>query len=114
MKDPNVFKLVWKQGGTVINTTDVQRKDNLVKEGNTKVIRFPELAQKIEQEWKSTGSHREGSDKKFDQAVLHCDNDTPYVYIVGVIDAIYKAKRDYTVGGKAEKVPAFNVTFAVN
>jgi hypothetical protein len=46
--------------------------------------------------------------------VLHCDNDTPYVYIVGVIDAIYKAKRDYTVGGKAEKVPAFNVTFAVN
>ncbi len=114
MNDPNSFKLVWKQGGTVINTTDVPRKDNLVKEGFTKVVRFPELADKIEQEWKTTGTHREGSDKKFDQAVLHADNETQYVYLVGVIDAIYKAKREYTVGGKAEKVPAFNVTFAVN
>jgi biopolymer transport protein ExbD len=114
MNDPNNFKLVWKQGGTVVNTTDVPRKDNVQKEGSTKVVRYPELAAKIEAEWKTTGTHREGSDKKFDQAVLHTDNETQYVYLVGAIDAIYKAKRDYTVGGKAEKVPAFNVTFAVN
>jgi len=30
------------------------------------------------------------------------------------IDAIYQAHRPYNVGGKAEQVPAFNVTFAVN
>ena len=60
------------------------------------------------------GSHRAGTDKKFDQAILHTDNETQYVYLVGVIDAIYHPKRDYEVNHKAEKMPAFNVTFSVN
>jgi biopolymer transport protein ExbD len=114
MRQPEKFVLVWKQAGTVISTVDVPRKDNLqVKEGK-KSIRFPELAAKIESEWKTVGTHREGSDKKFDQAVLHTDNETAYVYLIGVIDAIYQAHRPYNVGGKTEQVPAFNVTFAVN
>jgi biopolymer transport protein ExbD len=114
MRQPEKFVLVWKQAGTVISTVDVPRKDNLqVKEGK-KSIRFPELAAKIESEWKTVGTHREGSDKKFDQAVLHTDNETAYVYLIGVIDAIYQAHRPYQVGGKVEQVPAFNVTFAVN
>ncbi|WP_146651176.1 ExbD/TolR family protein [Labilithrix luteola] len=114
MRSPDKFVLIWKQGGTVVSTVDVPRKDNLVVRGGAKSIKYPELAQKIEQEWKSVGGHRDASDKKFDQAVLHTDNETPYVYLIGVIDAIYAPHRAFSAGGKTEQVPAFNVTFAVN
>ena len=114
MRAPDKFTLIWKQSGTVISTVDVPRKDNLVVKDNKKFIRFPELAQKIQAEWTTVGQHRDASDKKFDQAVLHTDNETQYVYLIGVIDAIYQAHRPYNIGGKTEQVPSFNVTFAVN
>jgi biopolymer transport protein ExbD len=114
MKSAEKFVLIWKQGGQVVSTVDVPRKDNMQVENGAKAIRFPDLAAKIESEWKATGQHRDGTDKKFDQAILHTDNETPYVYLVGVIDAIYHAKRPFNVGGKSELMPAFNVTFAVN
>ena len=106
--------LIWKQGGTVVSTVDVARKDNITEQNGKKLVRYPDLAAKIAEEWKSTGSHRDGSDKKFDQAVLHTDNETPYFSLIGVIDAIYAPQRPYSVGGKEELLPAFNVTFAVN
>jgi len=34
--------------------------------------------------------------------------------LIGVIDAIYAAHRPFNLAGKAEQVPSFNVTFAVN
>ena len=34
--------------------------------------------------------------------------------VIGVIDAIYQPHRPFSVGGRSEQVPAFNVTFAVN
>ena len=104
--------LVWKEGNTVVNTIDVARK--AVPTGSNGDIRFPDLAKKIEEEWTANGAHRDGSDKKFDQAILHTDNKTPFVDVIAVIDAIYTPKRDFDVGGKSEKVPSFNVTFAVN
>jgi biopolymer transport protein ExbD len=115
MRQPDHFTLIWKQGGTIVTQFEVPRKDDAVKSSNgAKQIRYPELAAKIDSEWKTVGQHRDPSDKKFDQAILHTDNDTPYVNIIAVIDAIYQPQRDYNVGGKSEKLPAFNVTFAVN
>lgn len=118
MRQPDKFVLIWKQGGTPISTIDVPRDDKkaTVVEGSqaVRVVRYPELAAKIESEWKTSGSHRDASDKKFDQAVLHTDNDTPYANIIGVIDAVYQAHRPLTVGNKTEQMPAFNVTFSVN
>jgi biopolymer transport protein ExbD len=114
MKSTEKFTLVWKQGATVVDTIDVPRKDDMKVDHGAKVIRFPELAAKIQEEWKAKASHREASDKKLDQAILHTDNETPYVFIVGVIDAIYQSRRPLTVGSKQELVPAFNVTFSVN
>jgi len=114
MRSTEKFVLIWKQGGTVVSTVDVPRKDEVVTEGTTKVVRYPDLASKIEQEWKTVGQHRDASDKKFDQAVLHTDNETPYGNIIGVIDALYQAKRPFNMGRKTENVPAFNVTFSVN
>jgi hypothetical protein len=119
MRQPDKFVLIWKQAGTVISTIDVPRRDDIKTVPQTggppkKLVRYPDLAAKIESEWKTVGQHRDGSDKKFDQAVLHTDNETAYFFLIGVIDAIYAAKRPYNLSGKAEQVPSFNVTFAVN
>jgi biopolymer transport protein ExbD len=115
MNDKEKFVLVWKQGSSVVTSIDVPRRDDSMRnEGGKKMIQYRELAEKIESEWKTNGSHRDGADKKFDQAILHTDNETAYVYVIGVIDAIYGPQRNYVVGTKTEQVPAFNVTFAVN
>jgi biopolymer transport protein ExbD len=106
------FTLIWKQGPTVINSIDVPRHSIEVNEGNIQTIRYPDLASKIESEWKSSGSHRDANDKKMDQAVLHTDNKTVFKEIVAVIDAIYTPKREY--GSSSKPIPAFNVTFSVN
>jgi biopolymer transport protein ExbD len=114
MRSTDKFVLIWKQAGTVISTLDVPRKDVIDKQGNVKVVRFPDLAAKVESEWKTVGTHRDPTDKKFDQAILHTDNETPYGAIIGVIDAVYQVHRPYSAGGKTENVPAFNMTFSVN
>lgn len=116
MRSSEKFVLVWKQGATVVSSVDVPRKDEVETEKNSKVrvVRYPALAEKIAAEWKSVGQHRDPTDKKFDQAVLHTDNETPYSNIIGVIDAIYQPKRPFNTGKKTEQMPAFNVTFSVN
>ena len=112
MRGDRKFQLIWKEGNTVVNTIDLDKKQ--VPIGEKGDYRYPELAKKISEEWNSNGAHRAPTDTKLDQAVLHTDNSTPFSDIVAVIDAIYTPKRDFTFGGKTEKVPSFNVTFSVN
>jgi biopolymer transport protein ExbD len=112
MRGERKFQLVWKEGSTVINTIDVERKP--VQVGNEGDIQFPDLAKKVEEEWKQNGAHRGATDRKFDRAVLHCDNSTPFQDVIAVIDAIYTPKREFSAGGETERVPSFNVTFAIN
>ena len=114
MRDEDKFVLVWKQGATTVDSIDVPRKDVTTQAGPVTVVRFPDLAEKIESEWKAKGQHSNPSDRKLDQAILHTDNKTEFKYIIGVIDAVYSTHRDLTLGSKTEKVPAFNITFAVN
>ena len=111
VKTEDRFKLVWKEGNTVINEIDVTSKKNQVADEE---YSFPDLAKKISEEWTSNGSHRNATDLKRDQAVLHTENTTPFKDIIAVIDAIYTPQRDLTLGGSSAKIPAFNVTFAVN
>jgi len=112
MRGERKFQLVWKEGSTVVNTIDVERKK--VPKGTNEDFTYPDLANKIRDEWTQNGSHRASSDKKFDQAVLHTDNSTPFADVIAVIDAIYTPQRDFSFAGKTEKIPSFNVTFAVN
>jgi biopolymer transport protein ExbD len=112
MRGEQKFQLVWKEGNTVINTIDIERKKVPVGDGGD--ITYPDLAKKIGEEWNANGAHRAATDNKFDQAVLHTDTSTPFLEVIAVIDSIYQPKRDWNIGGKSEKVPAFNVTFAVN
>jgi biopolymer transport protein ExbD len=114
MQAEDKFVLVWKQGSTTVDSIDVPRKDVISAQGATEVVRFPDLAAKIESEWKAKGQHSNPSDRKLDQAILHTDNKTEFKYIIGVIDAVYAVHRDMNIGPKLEKMPAFNITFAVN
>ena len=114
MQAEDKFVLVWKQGNTTVDSIDVPRKDVVTQQGPVEVVRFPDLAAKVESEWRAKGQHSNPSDKKLDQAILHTDNKTEFKYIIGVIDAIYQVHRDLQLGGKTEKLPAFNITFAVN
>jgi biopolymer transport protein ExbD len=112
MRGDKKFQLVWKEGNTVVNTIDIDKKQ--VPLGGKGDYAYPDLAKKISEEWNTNGSHRAGTDNKLDQAVLHSDNSTPFSDVVAVIDAIYTPKRDWNGGGKTLKIPSFNVTFAVN
>jgi biopolymer transport protein ExbD len=114
MRDEDKFVLVWKQGSTTVDSIDVPRKDVVTQAGAVEVVRFPDLAEKVETEWKAKGQHSNPTDRKLDQAILHTDNKTEFKYIIGVIDAIYAPQREITYGAKTDKYPSFNITFAVN
>jgi biopolymer transport protein ExbD len=114
MTSEDKFVLVWKQGATTVDSIDVPRKDDVTMQGSVEVVRYPDLAAKIESEWKAKGQHSNPTDRKLDQAILHTDNKTEFKYIIGVIDAVYQTHREIQNGPKTEKLPAFNITFAVN
>jgi len=114
MRSPDKFVLQWKLSGSIVDTIEVPRHDVVSMEGTTRVVRFPELADKIAAEWKKVGAHRDATDPRFDQAILHTDGETPYASIVGAMDAIYQVHRPLQQGKRKDDVPAFNMTFSVN
>jgi biopolymer transport protein ExbD len=114
MKSEGRFALVWKEGPAVLSSTEVSAHEVVVKEGSVRVVRYPELAEKVQAEWDRVGEHRAPSDPTFDRAVLHTSNDTPYASIVGVMDAVSAPHRPRAVGAKIESVPAFDLVFSVN
>jgi len=105
------FSLVWKQGDTVVASTDVERRAEKLPDGS---VRYPDLEAKLASEGKAQGAHRSATDPKSDQAVLHTQNSTEFGELVAVVDALHAQKRELTVGGATQRVPAFAVTFAAN
>lgn len=102
------FKLIWKAGATVAQETSVERP----KQAGTE-LRYEELAKKIAEQWNQKGLHKDKSDKKQDQAVLHVDNKLPFKEVVAVLDAIYDCPREMLVDNEVKKFPCFNMTFSV-
>ena len=107
--DPDKFVLAWKQGRTVLRSTDVPRESK--KAG---AVAFPALAAKVSEEWKASGSHREATDRTFDRAVVHAANEMPYSELIAVMDAVARSKRSVSTGGKLLETTAFDVTFATD
>jgi biopolymer transport protein ExbD len=108
----NEFGLVWKQGATVVSEVKVPKTPVEIKDGDRVIVRFPDLAKKIEQEWQTNGGHRDPSDKKLDQCILHSDNRAPFREIIAVLDALYHPKREMRLP-EVKQVPVFNMTFSV-
>jgi biopolymer transport protein ExbD len=114
MRDPTKFLLTWRQGSSVVATSEAMRDERVQVLGRARVVRYPGLAEKLRQEWSASGLHRDPADRAMDRIVLHTDDATPYPSIVGAMDAVHGVSRRVNVGGKTESVPSFNVTFAIN
>ena len=109
------FGLVWKQGATVVSEVKVPKTPVEIDSGTgSKIVRYPDLAKKIEDEWKQQGGHRDPSDKKLDQCILHSDNRTPFKEIVAVLDALYRPKREMKLCAETKQIHVFNMTFSVH
>jgi len=102
------FGLVWKQGATVVSEVRVPKSSS----DGQDIVRYPDLAKRIETEWQANANHRDPSDKKLDQAILHADNRAPFKEVVAVLDALYATRRVVKLEGGDKEVSAFNMTFA--
>ena len=68
-------------------------------------ITFPELAAAIQSEWAQRGAHRSATDARRDRAALHTDNQTPFVRLIGLMDALSAPQRELQVGGHNQRIP---------
>jgi hypothetical protein len=108
----NEFGLVWKQGATVVSEVKLPKTPVEIKDGDRMIVRYPDLAKKIQTEWDQNGGHKDPSDKKLDQCILHSDNRAPFREIIAVLDAVYAPKREMKLP-EPKQVPVFNMTFSV-
>src|ERR1700685_1680542 len=51
MRARDKFALVWNEAGPVIGTSEVPRKGVVSTEGSVRVVRYPDLAEKVASEW---------------------------------------------------------------
>lgn len=92
-------QLVWKVGSRIEDTLDVTTG---------------KLGEELAEQWQSRGGHQSVSDRSFDQLVLHASNELTLDDAVRLLDAVQLTKRDFAVGARVVRVPAFQVTFSVN
>lgn len=104
----NLFELAWRDGSTVLSTSEAPRKVSAADPP-----RYPELANALASEWSQHGVHRSPSDPASDRVVLHTPNSLPFADVVAVMDAIGATKRSGTAA-TSDAPPAFAVSFAVN
>lgn len=107
------FQMVWKSGATTLTETRIPRTPVNVEGGGTTIVRYPDLAKAVEDEWKRFGEHQKPEDRQPDRAVIHTADSLPFREIAAVLDAINAPKRDFAASGAVTKLPAFATTFAV-
>ena len=109
MKDQTRFVLTWRRGSETLDRLEVPRSQT--------GTRYPELASKIAETWKTSGDHRAPEDRVRDRAVLHTDDTASYSDLVAVMDAIRSVERSPAsssrIGGGLPE-PAFDLVFSMN
>jgi hypothetical protein len=112
--EDNAFRLSWKQAGTVLSEVTIPKNSVAGQGVRDASVRYPDLAQRIVDEWNQGGTHRDRSDRKVDNAIVHTDNRTPFAEVAAVLDAIATPKRDLTMAdGHVAKIAALNPVFSV-
>lgn len=108
------FRLAWKDGARTIGAVeDVPRHDVVSRDGETRVVRYPELGERMRAAWQGEGAHRAATDPAKDRVVLHVDDETSYAELVGAMDAIAAVKKGAKKGSnEREDANAFELTFA--
>lgn len=104
----HVFHLTWQSGATVLVSSDVPLEPvELARAGR----RYPKLAQFLDRDWRTNGSHRDPADPALDEAVLHVRNSAEYADVVAVLDALRAPQRAYP---GAKQASVFAVSFAAD
>lgn len=101
---PKAFTLAWKQERTTISEVVIERRDG--------ARQYPGLQAAIVKQYEQHGQHTDPADAGFDQAILHTPDMMPFGEMVGVMDAVYTAKREVRWDGGKHVVPAFRVALA--
>ncbi len=116
MKDETHFTLSWRRGKETLDRFDVPRSPVTSASANGKEtsVRYPELAAKIGEAWKTSGDHRAPDDHARDRAVLHSGDAASYADLVAVMDAIRSVDRPLNEGSHATRAPAFDLVFSMN
>ena len=114
MQSEDKFVLVWKQGSTTVDSIDVPRKDVIDPSGQhgRRALPGPGDQDRERVEGQGPALEPDGPEARSGDPA-HRQQDRVQ-FIIGVIDAIYQTHRDINLGPKTEKMPAFNITFAVN
>ncbi|AKT43648.1 biopolymer transporter ExbD [Chondromyces crocatus] len=111
--DDDTFTLAWKEGAVLVSENKLPKQSIQVGKDGMTAIRYPGLADAIRSEWQRAGAHRDATDRKLDQAVLHTANGTPFSEVVAALDAINAARREMALAdGSRIEVAAFSTTFA--
>ena len=117
MRDPDHFVLSWKRGDAVLDRIEVPKKRVVVSYRGESSVRYPELAARVGETWKSEGDHRAANDATRDRAVLHTSDQASYAELVAVMDAIRAVERptyDAAGEGRTTPEPAFDLVFSMN
>lgn len=109
MRQEDAFRLSWRQGHTVISAISLPRHAVEVGEGNASTIRYPDLAAKMVEEWRASGSHRDPNDRERDQVILYTGDRATFKEMIAVMDAIAMPKRPASDG---RPIQAFNLSFS--
>ena len=111
-RGPDKFVLTWKEGETVLRTTEVAKHETTETHGKLRQVRYPELQKALAEEWRTYGLHRDRTDRKVDPLVLRTSNELPYASLVGIMDASSSVRRPS--GADRTDMAAFDVTFAID
>ena len=114
MKDPAHFVVSWRRGKETLDRFEVPKTRVASKQGSDSVVRYPELATRIGETWKTSGDHRAADDRVRDRAVLHTDDAASYSDLVAVMDAIRTVDRPVMEDGRTSRAPAFDLVFSMN
>lgn len=95
MRAADRYVLSWRQGSTVVRSTELPHDVAALREG-------------IAREWRTSGVHTSPGDPGRDQAVLHVPNGAAYGDMVAVMDAVEATHRPLSRG----EIPAFALTLA--
>jgi len=103
--EAQAFTLVWKQERTTISERVIERSGGATE--------HPQLQKAIVKQYEVHGQHTDPADRGFDHAILHTPDAMPFGDMVGVMDALYSAKRELRGDDGKRVVPAFRVALAL-
>jgi hypothetical protein len=98
LTQPDVLSLRWHIGRTVINELTFTQGPG------------PALVQKLGEEWRASGTHRDLHDRKVDQAIVRVLPTVSFADLFPGIESILAKTRSMYLGGEVTQVPVFAVS----